>query len=376
MQNNKIDFSAVEFIKNQLNYAIHKKASDLHFEPCKNYFRVRARIDGLLYEVLRLSIDLSDSIICRLKILADLDISEKRRPQDGHFHYKLDSKITRDCRINSCPTQFGEKIVVRILSTEQTLLSLNQLGLNLDQLTLLKNKIKKPQGLVLVTGPTGSGKTITLYSIINYLNDITRNISTIEDPIEIQLPGVNQINVNFKIHLNFSTILRALLRQDPDIILIGEIRDQETAEMAVQAAQTGHLVLASLHTNNSLEAFYRLYNLGVKNINLINSISLIVAQRLLRKLCKNCKLPCNFSGKAYFKASSCEKCFYGYIGREGVFEILSLNDDLKKLLLNNASQTTIKEFLIHENFFDLKSIAMMKCEKGITSLEEISRVII
>lgn len=377
MQNKPIDFSAVEFIKYQLNYAIHKKASDLHFEPYKEYFRVRARIDGLLQEISKCSIEVSDSIISRLKIMADLDISEKRFPQDGHFNYKLDSKINRDCRINCCPTQFGEKVVVRILSTEHELLQLDQLGLLPEQLTLLNDKIKKPQGLILVTGPTGSGKTITLYSIINVLNDLTRNISTIEDPIEIQLPGINQVNVNFKIQLDFSKVLRALLRQDPDIILIGEIRDRETATMAIQAAQTGHLVLASLHTNNALETFNRLNHLGIKNFNLMHSISLIIAQRLLRKLCRHCKIPHEHKEiSKIFIASSCEKCFQGYLGREGVFELFSLTNDLKKMMMHNNDFISTNFFENYKSFFDLKTVAMMKCKNGLTSLEEISRVII
>ena len=275
----------VTLIQRILEDAIHHDASDIHFEPFSDHYRVRMRIDGILHTITNPSIHLANAIASRLKVMSDLDISERRLPQDGRFTFQSSTSVSRDCRINCCPTLFGEKLVVRLLNPNKSLMDIDKLGLEKQDQKKLMTAIHQPQGLVLVTGPTGSGKTVTLYTTLNLLNAESKNISTIEEPVEIQLKGINQVHVNHKAGLDFSTALRAFLRQDPDIIMVGEIRDKETASMAIRAAQTGHLVLSTLHTNSAAETLTRLINMEIAPFNIASSVSLIIAQRLIRKLC-------------------------------------------------------------------------------------------
>jgi type IV pilus assembly protein PilB len=355
-QRNLIREDLVEYV---IQDAIQQSASDIHIEPFAQACRIRFRCDGLLNEVANIPTHLAARFIMQLKVMAQLDITERRLPQDGHFQL-----YGTDIRINTCPTLFGEKIVLRLLNTNNISLEFSNLGLNEDQINLLLTKITKPQGMILVTGPTGSGKTITLYSIINYLNTIEKNISTIEDPIEIQLPGINQINVNPKIGLDFSTALRTLLRQDPDIMMVGEIRDKETALLAIQAAQTGHLVLATLHTNNTVETVQRMQALGVNHSDIASCVSLIISQRLVRRLCLYCK---NIEG--------CQQCLQGYHGRTGVYEFFPLTPVTSELIRTQKSVLTIRQHLQQEGYPSLYEAGMIKVKLGITSIYEIDRVI-
>lgn len=360
------DEPLIKFTDNVLNHAIQQSASDVHIEPYEDNCRIRYRLDGLLREIAEIPSQLATRLVARLKILAKLDISERRLPQDGRFQF-----YQHDIRINSCPTLFGEKVVLRILNTGQSTYNIASLGFLDSQLTLFKEKISQPQGLILVTGPTGSGKTNTLYTALDYLNTPEKNISTVEDPIEIQLKGINQINIHPKIGLNFATILRSLLRQDPDIIMVGEIRDEETAGIAIQAAQTGHLVFSTLHTNSAADTFTRLKSMNIPEYNLANSISLIIAQRLIRKLCDYCKLPDNLSSEdinslglitpqteiTIFRANNCEHCINGYHTRTAIYELMTMN-----------------EYKTH-NFISLRQSATNKVIQGISSIAEINRVL-
>ncbi|MCC2667452.1 MAG: xpsE [Gammaproteobacteria bacterium] len=339
--------------------AIQQAASDIHIEPFANACRIRYRCDGLLYETANIPTPLASRFITQLKVMAQLDITERRLPQDGHFQLNA-----IDVRINTCPTLFGEKIVLRLLNSHSILLTLSELGLNEIQKNILVTHLKKPQGMILVTGPTGSGKTITLYSAINYLNSIEKNISTIEDPIEIQLPGINQININPKIGLDFSTILRTVLRQDPDILMIGEIRDKETATLAIQAAQTGHLVLATLHTNSAIDTLTRLSALGINVCDIANCVSLIIAQRLVRKFCTYCK-----------QEKNCPYCIRGYLGRIGVYEFLPITEKIAELILIQANLSTLRQQMQNEGFPTLYESGMEKVKQGITCLNEINRIL-
>lgn len=381
----------VHFIEQVISDAISRLASDIHFEPFHSHYSIRIRVDGLLHEATSQPITLGQTIASRLKIMANLDIAQRRLPQDGRFKFTTPQGITRDCRLNSCPTLFGEKLVVRILDSNKKLLSLSDLGLEKTALSNLKTTIKKPQGLILVTGPTGSGKTITLYSALNQLNTMKKNISTVEDPVEIQLSGINQINVNYKINLNFAIALRAILRQDPDIIMVGEIRDLETAEMAIRAAHTGHLVLSTLHTNSAAEAVLRLLNMGIAPYNLTNSISLIIAQRLIRKLCPHCKtaikLPANTLIDAGFddaklhsitlyQPQQCTLCIEGYHGRSGVFEVMRMTSEISNGVLNHLSASNLTKIAKQQGMNTLWQAGITKVKAGITSLDELYRVII
>lgn len=370
---------AVAFVEQILTDAIHRNASDIHCEPLTDRYRIRMRIDGLLHEITHAPTHLANSIISRLKILAQCDISERRLPQDGRFSFTANSSHSRDCRLSSCPTIFGEKIVVRLLDANKKLLTLDELGLNSDNKTLLCHALSQPQGLILVTGPTGSGKTITLYTALEYLNRKTHNISTVEEPIEIQLHGINQVNINDKAGLTFSSVLRAFLRQDPDIIMVGEIRDKETAEIAIRAAQTGHLVLSTLHTNSAPDTLIRLLNMGIAPFNLASSLRLIVAQRLIRKLCGHCKKPqslelnsLNISGA--YQAAGCHYCIDGYHGREGLFELMPISKTLSTLILQDG-RTDITQQAEQEGMKNLREAGMSKVQQGITSLAEIYRVV-
>jgi type IV pilus assembly protein PilB len=360
------DESLINLVDQIISHAIQQSSSDIHIEPFLHSCRIRYRRDGMLYEVTAIPANLALQFITRLKVMAQLDITERRLPQDGRFKFHA-----IDVRINTCPTLHGEKIVLRLLNANNISLDFTTLGFNEKQKNLFLQKISKPQGMVLVTGPTGSGKTITLYSALNQLNTIEKNISTVEDPIEIQLNGINQININSKIGLTFANALRTLLRQDPDILMVGEIRDQETAAMAIQAAQTGHLVLSTLHTNNALETITRLKSMGVTLHDIINSVSLIISQRLLRKLCPHCKQ----SDKTIFYASSCPYCLNGYHGRVGIYEFLPLTKKITDLLLTKKNSAAISQQLQQTGYTTLHEAGMHKVQQGITSMLELNRVV-
>lgn len=337
----------IELINSLIEEAIEKTISDIHIEPQQQTCRIRFRRDGLLYEAASLPSHFSSRMATRIKVMANLNIAERRLPQDGRIY--IAEKNNMDLRVNICPTLFGEKIALRLLDTKHNQLNLANLGMENEQLTLFLHTLTKPQGLILVTGPTGSGKTLTLYAALQYLNQIEKHICTIEDPIEISLPGINQIQVNPKINLDFANGLRALLRQDPDVIMIGEIRDKETAEIAIQAAQTGHLVLSTLHTTQAKETLIRLQTMGINESELRHSLSLIINQRLVRLLCSQCKQ----SDNNVFHAKGCPICYQGYQGRTGVFEIL----------------TTTNPSL------NLRQAAMLKIKNGLTTHNEYLRVI-
>ncbi|MBS0350992.1 MAG: Flp pilus assembly complex ATPase component TadA, partial [Proteobacteria bacterium] len=358
--------SAVSFVEHIITDAIHRNASDIHWEPLADGYRVRFRIDGLLHEMAQAPLLVTDAIVSRLKILAQCDISEKRMPQDGRFSFVSSSGQSRDCRLSSCPTIHGEKIVLRLLEANKQLLNLNELGLTDADQEIFLHHLSQPQGLILVTGPTGSGKTVTLYTALEQLNRESRNISTVEEPVEIQIPGINQVNVNEKAGLTFSNVLRALLRQDPDIIMVGEIRDKETAEIAVRAAQTGHLVLSTLHTNNAADTLIRLLNMGIAAYNLASSLRLIIAQRLVRKLCDHCK--------QQKTARDCGYCFDGFHGREAVFELMPISKNISESILTGTRNDIIRQAK-KEGLQDLMQSGLAKVQAGITSLAEVYRVI-
>lgn len=358
----------VQLVQEILLDAMRKGASDIHFEPYEKEFRIRFRIDGLLYEILNISTKLNQQIIARIKIISNLDIAERRIPQDGRFQLTSISHDTIDFRVSTCPTMHGEKVVIRILDKNVGRIDIHKLGLEDQQIKVFKNSLTQPQGLILVTGPTGSGKTVTLYSALRELNKKEVNILTVEDPVEINLRGINQVMVNPKINLTFATALRAFLRQDPDIIMVGEIRDLETAEIAIKAAQTGHLVLSTLHTNSSAETITRLQNMGVASYDLAASVSLIIAQRLARKLCMDCKTQtCDPVG--------CEKCTNGYKGRVGIFEVLPISEMIKQLILKKSNSLQIEDQAVKEGMQTLNENGLLKVKNGITSMIEINRVI-
>lgn len=354
----KYDEPLIQFVDQLIRHALEQQASDIHIEPYESVCRVRYRQDGLLYEITEIPTHLATRLVTRLKVMAKLDISERRLPQDGRFQLHH-----IDIRINTCPILFGEKIVLRLLDIKKVSLSIKKLGFTEQQKSLFLDKISQPQGLILVTGPTGSGKTMTLYSALNFLNKTEKNISTVEDPVEIQLKGINQVNINPKINLHFATALRTFLRQDPDIIMVGEIRDTETAEIAIQAAQTGHLVLSTLHTNNAIEAITRLQSMGIAPYNIASSISLIIAQRLIRKLCDKCK------------AIGCPHCLHGYQGRTGIYEFLPITPSIAESITSNATAATLKECAKQQGFLTLREIGIEKVKQGITCFAEINRVI-
>lgn len=369
--------SIIKFIDQILSKAIDKQASDIHFEPYQEYYRIRFRIDGLLYETTKTDPKLGPRFSARLKIMANLNIAEKRLPQDGRFTLNLANDRNYDCRLSSCPTLFGEKLVVRILNPVNLTPDIQHLGFDQQELQLFHEHINLPQGMILVTGPTGSGKTITLYSAINLLNQTTKNISTAEDPIEIDLSGINQVEINHKIGLDFATTLRAFLRQDPDIIMIGEIRDLETAEIAIKAAYTGHLVLATLHTNSATASLTRLLNMGIPAFNLATALKLVIAQRLIRKLCPHCKLPQTLpNATTTYIAQGCEYCTNGYLGRTAIFEILPITPVISDMIMDNYNMAEIEKQMPKLNCQTLRENGLNKVQMGITSLEEINRVIV
>lgn len=381
------DKSVIKLVHKIICDAVKQRASDIHFEPYEDIYRIRYRIDGVLTEASTLSLDLKDIIIARIKVISKIDIAEKRIPQDGKLQLLIDNQ-TIDFRVSTLPTAFGEKIVLRILDRNATSINIGDLGLDETQQKILLAAINRPYGMILVTGPTGSGKTVTLYSILNLLNQTSCNISTIEDPIEIPITGINQVMVNEKANLDFAVALRAFLRQDPDVIMVGEIRDTETASMAVKAAQTGHLVLSTLHTNSSANALTRLLSLGVPPYNVGDAILLIVAERLVRKLCLCCKAFGKYSNRELsaagfiafeidqgfmpYVAIGCEKCNYsGYKGRIGIFEVMPIDDEIKRLILNGANSVVIEDVARKNGVKSLRENALDKVRLGITSLTEI-----
>jgi len=384
------DRPVVRFVNKILLGAVMKNASDIHFEPYEEKYRVRYRQDGVLNEIAAPPSQYAGSITARIKVLANLDISERRIPQDGRFKLKLSKERVFDLRISTCPTLWGEKIVMRLLDGSHSSLDIATLGMDKDQLHLFQSAIGLSQGMVLVTGPTGSGKTISLYSALKQLNIPEKNISTIEDPIEINMQGINQVQVNNKTGMKFSNALRSFLRQDPDIIMVGEIRDLETADIAIKAAQTGHLVFSTLHTNTAPETISRLINIGVKPYNIISSLSLVVAQRLVRVLCEHCKIEHELSeedliilqtdineAKPYtiYEPGSCEKCLNGFNGRTGIYEIMPLSIKIKKLILASEGAIQITEQARAEGVKSLYESAIDKVLHGVTSIDEIKRVV-
>lgn len=369
---NEKNISIIHLVENIIQESIQKNASDIHLETYEKKSRIRIRVDGNLYELIEPPLYLMPQIIARVKVLALLDIAEKRFPQDGRFKLTLENQTNYDFRVSTCPTLYGEKIVIRILNPEQTTLNLDQLGLAPHQKIYFETQLKKSQGLILVTGPTGSGKTRTLYSALQALNKSDVNISTVEEPVEIYFPDINQVNIQAKSGLNFSTVLKAFLRQDPDIIMVGEIRDPETAEIAIRAAQTGHLVLSTLHANTSIKTLTRLIQMGIPTYQIANSISLIIAQRLVRRLCDFCKKQTN---EFYFQAVGCEHCFQGYRGRVGIFELLEIDDKISEGIFQNSSSQEIEKIARQQGYTTLKKSGLEKVKQGITSLEEILSVI-
>ncbi len=383
------DAPVVKFVKKMLVDAIRKGASDLHFEPYEKKYRVRFRIDGMLHEVASPPMQLSSRISARLKVISGLDISERRIPQDGRVKLKISKTKSIDFRVNTLPTLYGEKIVMRILDPTSAMLGVDALGFEQKQKEDFMHAISKPQGMVLVTGPTGSGKTVTLYTGVNILNDEYKNISTAEDPVEINLHGVNQVNVNIKAGLTFASALRAFLRQDPDIVLVGEIRDLETAEIAIKASQTGHLVLSTLHTNSAPETLTRLVNMGVAPFNIATTVNLVVAQRLARRLCEHCKKASDLPEEALleekftqeelpdltiFEPVGCDKCTMGYKGRVGIFQVMPLSDATGRIIMEGGNAIDIADQARKEGIPDLRRSGLNKIKIGLTSLAEINRV--
>ncbi|ERS09634.1 type II secretory protein GspE [Marinobacter sp. EN3] len=384
------DAPIVKYVNKMLLDAIRGGASDIHFEPYEKIYRVRYRTDGILKEVSRPSIKLAPKISARVKIMAQLDISERRVPQDGRIKMKLSKTKAIDFRVNTLPTLWGEKIVLRILDPSQAKLGIDVLGYEEDQKQLYMDALAQPQGMILVTGPTGSGKTVSLYTGLNILNTPGINISTAEDPAEINLEGINQVNVNNRVGLGFAEALRAFLRQDPDVIMVGEIRDLETANIAIKAAQTGHLVLSTLHTNSAAETLTRMMNMGVPAFNIATSVSLIIAQRLGRRLCSSCKQPADVpkdvllkegftqeqidTGFTLYRPKGCDKCNGGYKGRVGIYEVVKITDELASMIMEEASSIKIAKQAQAEGFRNLRQSALLKVIEGVTSLEEANRV--
>ena len=378
----------VRFVHKMLLDAIKSGSSDLHFEPYEKVYRVRFRTDGVLHEKAKPPIQLRERISARLKIMANMDISERRKPQDGRIKLKVSASQSVDFRVNTLPTLWGEKIVLRILDSNSAQMGIDALGYDDAQKQLYLEALHQPQGMILVTGPTGSGKTVSLYTGLNILNNGDINISTVEDPVEINLEGINQVNVNPKQGLDFASALRAFLRQDPDVIMVGEIRDLETAEIAIKAAQTGHRVMSTLHTNSAAETLTRLGNMGVAAFNLATSINLIIAQRLARRLCR-CKKPIQVPDELLLKEGfsaeqvghfelygpqGCENCNAGYSGRVGIYEVVKITPALQKIIMQGANSLDINTQIRKEGFMSLRASGLLKVMQGVTSLAEINRV--
>lgn len=382
--NDDSDTPVVQFINQTLRSAIQRRASDVHFEPYQQRFRVRLRIDGVLQAIASPPFSLAARITARLKIMGQLDIAERRLPQDGQLSVQLDN-ASFSMRISTLPTLHGEKVVLRILQTDRQELPLEQLGMSLEALGWYANALCNPQGMILVTGPTGSGKTVTLYSGLRQLNDAQSNLCSVEDPIEIPVFGINQTQINSKTDLDFARVLRALLRQDPDVIMIGEIRDKETAEIAVKAAQTGHLVLSTLHTNSTCETLTRLTQMGIPGYLLAACLKLVIAQRLVRRLCPHCRYPqveiLHFPPTIWpeplipWRAAGCEHCFGGYYGRIGVYELLKITPEIQHALMQNASVIKLADIAQQQGQTTLLQAGLELVAQGITSLEELYRVV-
>jgi type IV pilus assembly protein PilB len=383
------DAPVVRFVNKVLLDAINNGSSDIHFEPYEKVYRVRYRKDGVLKEVATPPVALARRIAARLKVLSRLDISERRVPQDGRMKMKLSKNRAIDFRVSTCPTLFGEKIVLRILDPTSAQLGIDALGYEEDQKELFMDALVQPQGMIIITGPTGSGKTVSLYTGLNILNTEDKNISTAEDPVEINLAGINQVNVNNKIGLTFSSALKAFLRQDPDIIMVGEIRDIETGEIAIKAAQTGHLVLSTMHTNDAPQSLSRMINMGVAPFNIASSVSLIIAQRLARRLCNSCKAPADIpkealleegfledeiAGLKVYKPVGCDQCDKGYKGRVGVYQVMPISDAMSRIIMEGGNAIDLADQADKEGINDLRKSGLLKIKQGVTSLEEINRV--
>jgi type IV pilus assembly protein PilB len=387
--NDSDDAPVVRFVNKMLLDAIKSGSSDLHFEPYEKAYRVRFRTDGILQEIARPPIQLAPRISARLKVMAGLDISERRKPQDGRIKMRISKTKSIDFRVSTCPTLWGEKIVMRILDSASAQMGIDALGYEEDQKELYLNALKQPQGMILVTGPTGSGKTVSLYTGLNILNTVDVNISTAEDPVEINLEGINQVNVNPKQGMDFTAALKSFLRQDPDIIMVGEIRDLDTASIAVKAAQTGHMVMSTLHTNSAAETLTRLRNMGVPSFNIATSVNLIIAQRLARKLCNHCKkevqvpretlieegFPEDQIGKfKIYSPVGCDNCNGGYKGRVGIYEVVKNTPSLQRIIMEEGNSIDISLQMRKDGFNDLRTSALLKAMQGVTSLEEVNRV--
>jgi len=385
----KEDAPIVVYINKILLDAIRKGASDLHFEPYEKTYRIRFRVDGILAEVAKPPITLASRMAARLKVMAKLDIAERRVPQDGRIKLALSKKKSIDFRVSTLPTMWGEKIVMRILDSNSAMLGIDMLGYEPEQKKIYMDALAQPQGMILVTGPTGSGKTVSLYTGLNILNTQERNISTAEDPVEINLEGINQVQINTRAGLTFPSALRSFLRQDPDIVMVGEIRDLETAEIAIKAAQTGHLVLSTLHTNSAAETLTRLLNMGVPSYNVASSVSIIIAQRLARRLCGQCRteeevpkaelikqgFPEARIGKfTLFKPVGCDQCTAGYKGRVGIYEVIKISEKTASIIMAGGNSLDISTQCQKEGFNNLRQSGIKKAMNGMTSLEEINRV--
>jgi type IV pilus assembly protein PilB len=385
------DAPVVKYIQKILLDAINAGVSDIHFEPFEKYYRIRYRLDGVLYEAGKPPLAIKDKIASRIKVISKLDISEKRVPQDGRMKLVLSKARAIDFRVSTLPTLYGEKIVMRILDPSSATLGIDALGYEPDQRDALLAAVQRPYGMVLVTGPTGSGKTVSLYTCLNILNQPGVNISTAEDPAEINLPGVNQVNVNEKAGLTFAAALRAFLRQDPDVIMVGEIRDLETADIAIKAAQTGHMVLSTLHTNDAPTTLTRLANMGVAPFNIASSVILITAQRLARRLCPQCKKPADIPHEALLRAGfteedldgswkpfvhvGCDHCKgTGYKGRVGIYQVMPISDEISRIIMKDGTAHDIADQARREGVKDLRQSGLLKVKAGLTSLEEIEAV--
>ena len=381
----------VKYINKLLIDAIRMGASDLHFEPYEKMYRVRYRVDGVLRQIATPPLQLATRLASRLKVMSQMDISEKRLPQDGRIKLKLSKSKAIDFRVNSLPTLFGEKLVLRILDPSSAMLGIDALGYEPAQKELFMQALDKPQGMLLITGPTGSGKTVSLYTGLNILNREDTNISTAEDPVEINLEGVNQVNVNAKVGLTFSAALKSFLRQDPDIVMVGEIRDLETAEIAIKAAQTGHMVMSTLHTNSAPETLTRLRNMGVPSFNIATSVNLVIAQRLARRLCPQCKIPSDIPDLSLlemgfkeddlkhpdfqvYQPVGCSECRDGYKGRVGIYEVMKVTPEISKIIMEDGNALEIAAASEKSGFNNLRRSGLMKVMQGVTSLQEVNRV--
>jgi type IV pilus assembly protein PilB len=391
-QNDVEDAPIVRFVNKLLLDAIRRGASDIHFEPYEKMYRIRLRMDGVLKEVAQPPVQLAMKLSARIKVMSRLDIAERRVPQDGRIKMKLSKTRAIDFRVSTCPTLFGEKIVCRILDPSSAMLGIDSLGYEPFQRDIYLKYLAKPQGMILVTGPTGSGKTVSLYTGLNILNKEDTNISTAEDPAEINLPGVNQVNVNNKVGLTFAAALRAFLRQDPDVVMVGEIRDLETAEIAIKAAQTGHLVMSTLHTNDAPQTLTRLVDMGVKPYAIATSVSLIIAQRLARRLCAQCKVPMDIPAEALLKEGfqeadvraglkiyapkGCSSCSDGYKGRCGIYQVMPVTESIGRIIMAGGNAIDINDQATKEGVWDLRRAGLEKVKAGLTSLEEVNSVTI